>query len=88
MARPPDRISFGEVMRVLDGTIAQVPCVSHTAYRPCEECIDKATCGVRMVMKEVRDEAAAILDRTTLADVVERIETASSGKRGLLMYPI
>jgi Rrf2 family protein len=70
--RPPSATSVGEVIRVLDGPLALLPCVSQTAYRRCDECPDETTCGIRSVMKEVRDSTAAILDGTTLADIVER----------------
>ena len=69
LRRKPSQITFSEVIRALDGPLAAVPCVSETAYMPCAECIDEATCGVRIAMKEVRDATAAILDRTTLAAV-------------------
>ena len=62
-------ITFGEVIRVLDGPLAAVSCVSQTAYMTCAECIDEETCGVRLAMKEVRDATARILDHRTLADV-------------------
>ena len=70
--RPPSATSVGEVVRVLDGPLALLPCVSQTAYRRCDECPDETTCGIRSVMKEVRDSTAKILDGTTLADIVER----------------
>ena len=72
LRREPADITFGEVIRVLDGPLAAVPCVSHTAYMRCEECLDEPTCGVRIAMKEVRDATAHILDHTTLADVNAR----------------
>lgn len=67
-----DEITFGAVIRVLEGPLAAVPCVSETAYARCVECVDERTCGVRIAMKEVRDATAAILDRTSLADVAAR----------------
>jgi len=69
LRRPPDEITFGEVVRALEGPLALVPCVSQTAYAPCVECIDEPTCGVRLAMQQVRDATAAILDNMTLADV-------------------
>jgi len=69
LARKPAEITFGEVIRVLDGPLAAVPCVSQMAYMKCTECVDEQTCGVRIAMKEVRDATARILDNTTLADV-------------------
>jgi DNA-binding IscR family transcriptional regulator len=54
------------VIRVLDGPLALIPCVSQTAYMKCEECVDEETCGIRLAMKDVRDATAHILDNTTL----------------------
>ena len=73
LRREPADITFGEVIRVLEGPLAAVPCVSHTAYMKCAECLDEPTCGVRIAMKEVRDATARILDHTTLADVNARV---------------
>jgi Rrf2 family protein len=70
--RPPRATSVGEVVRALDGPLALLPCVSQTAYRRCDECPDEKTCGIRSVMKEVRDSTAHILDGTSLADILER----------------
>jgi Rrf2 family protein len=73
LRRRPADVTFGEVIRVLDGPLAAVPCVSHSAYMKCPECVDEPTCGVRLAMKEVRDATAHILDHTTLADVNTRV---------------
>ena len=72
LSRPPSNISIGEVVRALDGPIALLPCVSQSAYRRCDECVDELTCGIRHVMKEVRDATAGILDSTTLEDLLTR----------------
>jgi Rrf2 family protein len=69
LARSPDRITMGEVIRIIDGPLAPIPCVSERAFVRCEECVDETTCGTRQVMKKVRDAIAAILDGTTLTDV-------------------
>ncbi len=73
LAKPPNEISMGEVVRYLDGPLAPVPCVSKTAYRKCTECEDERTCGIRLVMKRVRDSIADILDGTSLEDVLNMI---------------
>lgn len=70
LARSPDQITFGEIIRITEGPLALVPCVSRTAYRPCEDCKDEAACAINHVMAMVRDETARILDATTLADVI------------------
>jgi Rrf2 family protein len=68
LARPAHLISLGEIIRVIEGPLALVPCVSRTAYRPCGDCHDEATCAIRHAMARVRDETARILDGTSLAD--------------------
>src|SRR5215210_4898342 len=71
--RKPTEVTFGEVIRVLDGPLAAVACVSRTAYMKCADCIDEPSCGVRLAMKQVRDATAQILDHTSLADVNARV---------------
>ena len=73
LGRTSADITFGEVVRVLEGPLAPVPCVSKTAYLKCPDCVDESSCGVRVAMKAVRDATARILDRTTLADVNRQV---------------
>jgi Rrf2 family protein len=70
LARPASKIHIGEVVRLIDGPLAPIRCVSQTAYEPCT-CPDEAHCGLRMLMLDVRNAIADILDRYSLADVVE-----------------
>lgn len=70
LAKPADTITIGEIVRLVDGRIAPIGCVSETAYEPCN-CPDEKHCGLRMLMLDVRNAITAILDRYTLADVVE-----------------
>ena len=70
LARPRHLISLGEIIRVIEGPLALVPCVSRTAYRPCKDCKDEASCAIRIAMARVRDETARILDGTSLADTL------------------
>jgi len=75
LARPPDEITLGQIIRVLDGPLAPIRCVSQMAYEPCA-CPDEETCGLRLVMLDVRNAIADILDHTSLADVTARVEKA------------
>ena len=75
LARGPEQINLGQIIRVLDGPLAPIRCVSHMAYEPCG-CPDERTCGLRMVIGDVRDAIANILENTSLADVTGRVETA------------
>jgi Rrf2 family protein len=82
LARPAHSIFLGQIIRLFDGPLALLPCVSVTAYRRCEECSDEEGCGIRMVMKRVRDATARILDRTSLAAVLRQMgkEEAAKGR--------
>ena len=74
LVKDPSQISVGNVIRMIDGPLAPIPCVSHLYYRKCDECVDEVTCEIRIVMKKVRDATANILDTTYLTDL-ERINT-------------
>jgi Rrf2 family protein len=67
---PMDQIRFGEVIRLIDGPLAPICCVSQTQYARCT-CPDEDHCGLRMLMLDVRNAIAEILDRYTLAEIVE-----------------
>lgn len=68
LSRQPSEISFAEVVRTMDGPIALVPCASLNFYAKCGDCHDEATCAIRRVMAQVREDAVRILAGTSLAD--------------------
>lgn len=70
IAKPMDEIHIGDIVRLLDGPLAPISCASHTAYQPCT-CPDETHCGLRMIMIDVRNAISNILDKYTLANVVE-----------------
>jgi Rrf2 family protein len=70
LARLASDISFGEVIRVIDGQLAPIPCASKFSFKPCEDCGDPAACSVRWLMVQVRDATADVLDNCTLADAL------------------
>src|SRR6202789_3794188 len=76
LAQPPEKITIGSVIRAVEGPLAPLPCASETRFRKCDECVDIQTCGTRIVMREVRDAIAGILDATTLAMVCEKVDVA------------
>ena len=82
MAAEPATISVGRVIRLLDGALAPLPCVSLRYYGRCS-CPDEATCSLRDVMLDVRDVMLEILDRETLADIAARPGRASIDPRGI-----
>src|SRR5579863_2467989 len=81
LVQPPDRITIGAVIRMVEGPLAPLPCASETRFRKCDECIDIETCGTRMVMREVRDAMSKILDSTTLAMVCGKVDEARRQKQ-------
>jgi Rrf2 family protein len=81
LGRPPDKISFAEVIRAIDGPLALSPCVSVTAYRRCDDCIDEATCTLRRILLAVRDSTANILETRTLGDSLDEISTPKKTRR-------
>ena len=70
LKRPMSDIRFGEVIRLIDGPLAPIGCVSLTRYERCT-CPDEDHCGLRLLMLDVRNAIAAILDRYTLAEIVD-----------------
>jgi len=71
LAKPASEITLGQIFRVLDGPLAPIRCVSQMAYEPCG-CPDEETCGLRLVMGDVRNAISNILDHTSLEDVNNR----------------
>jgi len=69
LAREPARVTLGEILRVVEGSLAPMPCVSKTAYLRRRECRDENSCGIHIVVKDARDATVRIVDSTTLADV-------------------
>lgn len=90
LSRPPSSITIGSIIRMIEGPLAPLPCASETAFRPCEECHDIENCGTRIIMRQVRDAIADVLDKTTLADLIRRVEAGRqrSKKNDTLMYYI
>jgi Rrf2 family protein len=70
LARTPGDITFGEVIRITDGPLALLPCVSKQFYQRCEDCTDEATCALRRVMADVREQVSSVLDSRTLAEAL------------------
>lgn len=81
LAVAPEALTFGQVVRALDGPLALLPCVSKTAYRRCDDCASEAACAVRGVFAEVRDAASALMDRYSLADALAAESPAAPAAR-------
>ena len=71
LARQPDEISFGEVVRTMEGPIALVSCASVNFYAPCGDCHDEATCAIRRAFSILRDQSTAVLNGISLAEAAQ-----------------
>jgi Rrf2 family protein len=68
LLKAPEEITYGEVLRLIDGPIAPLPCLSKIAYRKCADCQDEASCEIRHVFERVTLATRAVLDQTSFAD--------------------
>lgn len=68
LARAADQIMIGDVIRAIDGPLAPVLCASVSAYAPCQDCPDPASCELRALMRETRDAVSHVLDRRSLRE--------------------
>jgi Rrf2 family protein len=72
MHKDPEEINIADIMRLFDGPIALLPCVTHQYYEKCEECVDETTCGIRDVFAELRNETVKLLKASTVAEIIRR----------------
>jgi len=86
-SRPPSTITIGSIIRLLEGPLAPLSCASETAFKACEECQDVEHCSTRIIMRQVRDAIADVLDKTTLADLIRQADARQERARPL-MYQI
>lgn len=88
LAKPADQVTVASVLRVIDGPIAPVPCLSRTAYRRCDGCKDEATCTVRLVLKDAHSASVSVLEHTTIADMAASSRKLTAAERPVLRYSI
>lgn len=70
LLKPAHEITFGEVLRMIDGPIAPLPCLSQTAYRKCDDCLSEAECEIRHVFARVAEATRGVLFSATIADTM------------------
>ncbi|MEW6157896.1 MAG: Rrf2 family transcriptional regulator [Verrucomicrobiota bacterium] len=87
LSRPPEQITLAAVIRHLEGALAPVSCVSERFYERCS-CPDEAKCGIRSVMKEVRDAIVKILEGVTVAELCDRVRKLQGEQANPMDYII
>ena len=83
----PDKITLAEIIRYIEGPLAPVSCVSERFYEKCS-CPDESKCGIRSIMKEVRDAVVKILEGVSLAQLCERVRLLQGNHANPLDYII
>ncbi|MBO9699852.1 MAG: Rrf2 family transcriptional regulator [Sporocytophaga sp.] len=72
LIKKPEEVDLANIIRLFDGAIALLPCVSIKYYERCDECVDETLCGFRDIIREVRDNTLKILKESTLQDIIQR----------------
>lgn len=72
LIKSPEEILMVDLIRILEGPIALVPCVSLNFYQKCDDCIDEQACSINKLMKELRDSSLSVLRKNSLADVARQ----------------
>lgn len=72
LLKQPEAINLAEIMRLFDGAIAFIPCVTHKYYEPCDECTNEEACGIRDVFTEIRNVTVGLLKKANLKEVMLR----------------
>lgn len=80
MLRPADTVSFGEVLRLFEGPLAPLPCLSRQSYRRCEDCVSEATCEIRREFARAYDASRQVLDSRTIADALANAPYGDAAK--------
>lgn len=73
LAIAPVDISYGDLVRLMQGSLALVPCASRYAHEKCKNCVEEGECRTRALMLQVRDQTAQVLDGIKLSDPIELV---------------
>jgi Rrf2 family protein len=87
LSKTPDKINLAQVIRHIEGPLAPVRCVSEKFYSKCS-CPDEEKCGIRSIMKDVREAIVNILEQVTVAELCKRVKTLQGNKDNPLDYII
>ena len=84
----PRKITVGDIVRMVDGPMAPVQCLSKTAYRRCPDCTEEGTCGVRLALKEAYEASLIIMEKTTIDDILNMMESSQGAETENAMFYI
>jgi Rrf2 family protein len=72
LLKDPEEVNLADIIRQFEGAIALLPCVTYRYYEPCPHCVEEASCGLRAIIKDLRDEMVNILKKSSLKDILDR----------------
>jgi Rrf2 family protein len=78
LAITPAQITLADILRMVDGPVAPLTCLSKTAYKRCEDCQDERSCALRHIFIETHGAMLAVLEKRTLADAIATAERSAS----------
>jgi Rrf2 family protein len=87
LRRSPEEVTLAEIIRLIEGPLAPVTCVSERFYERCS-CPNEEKCGIRSIMKEVRDAIVKVLETVTVAQLCERVRLLQGVHEDPLEYVI
>jgi len=88
LAKAPHTLTVGSIVEALEGDLSPIQCLNGTAHPSCPECVDETTCGVRLIMADVKTAVCAVLYTVTLSDMLDRSETERQKLMALIDYAI
>jgi len=88
LAHEPSHITIGSIVQILEGGFSLVHCLNGNGTEHCEEGNDPSSCGIRLVMTDVKRSITAVLDTTTLADMIDKSESEQRRKAHIIDYSI
>lgn len=76
LIKPPEQVQLSELLRLIDGPLSPLPCLSRSAYQRCEDCTDEESCRIRRVFAGVFWSYLVLIESLTLADLVNSAPAA------------
>jgi Rrf2 family protein len=88
LAKSPDNLTIGSIIEALEGDLSPIQCLNGAAHAGCPECLDEDSCGVRLVMGEVKQAVGSVLDTVTLSDMLRRSASVREQQLNVIDYAI
>lgn len=88
LAKPAESLTIGDIIEALEGDLSPIQCLNGAAHAGCPECNDESSCGVKLIMADVKLAVGSILDSVTLADMLSRSETVRAEQTTIIDYAI